>query len=237
MWFLPTYEWHRCEMLNTRCTCSVPTISSEGLNNQAAEQRAAPWHHTAATQHSYLCSGPTGCAWNENRVSNAKETSNAFRETGWRWRGYEKPYLCLSQRKRCMGLLLILACSGLACRSSCRIKNIIIFVGKVQWFKVKKWFYDISVPHFKHCLSAAHFKQSSWQNRVLQENLSFNFHPNFSSSTHGLFLVPAAFGVLDSGLSPTTTLQLSFCVLTSASLRLSLGKSLPFHFPAASASK
>lgn len=62
------------------------------------------------------------------------------------------------------GLLLILACSGLACRSSCCIKNVIIFVGKVQLFKIKKWFYDISVPHFKHYLPAAHFKQRPWQN-------------------------------------------------------------------------
>lgn len=140
---------------------------------------------------------------------------------------------CLSQRKWCMAFLLIFACSGLACRCSCCIKNIIFWTSEaIQNREVILW-------HFSTSLQTV---LTSWplQTEPLAElDLPKESQPSLSlflSSAHNVFLAIATFSILSSGLSTTTTLQMSYLEHMCTSFCHLLGKSLLLHFPTASTS-
>lgn len=93
---------------------------------------------------------------------------------------------------------------------------------------------------FQHITPNSTYKLAT-SNRALgrtesSKGISAFTFPLFSSSAHNVFLAIATFSILGSGLSTTTTLQMSYLEHMCASFCHLLGKSLLLHFPTASTS-
>lgn len=162
-------------MPSNQYTCRVTNIS---VQKWGTEESRSGMENSTLRSPLQQCSTVTlglslYSAWNELRVSKKKTDMPSKRLTD----GEEvmRSSILAFSEEMVHGLLLILACSSLACMFSCSIKNIFIFVGKMQLSLIKNWFYDISAHHSKQHLQAGHFKHSSWQNLVFQENLSLYF--------------------------------------------------------------